>query len=69
MAGKTARSARTQSFIDAFREADNEAAILKAFIGLMHGGTYEDSQRFEALIDTSIVAERIKTLNEAQHRA
>lgn len=65
MAGKTSRIARTNALIDAFRGLPDEFTMLKGVLCAPNGWTLDDSKRFNALIDTRLIAARMDALNKA----
>ncbi|WP_109479064.1 hypothetical protein [Paraburkholderia sp. C35] len=69
MARKTARTARTQTLINGFRGNDHEFSMLKGVLCMAHDWSYADTQRLAALIDTSLIAQRMDDINnEARAR-
>lgn len=69
MAGKTNRLVRTNALIDAFRGLPDEFTMLKGVLCAPNAWALDDSKRFNALIDTSLIAARMDALNnEARER-
>lgn len=66
---KTHRLMRTNDLIDRFRGLPNEFYLLKGVLIATNGWGFDDIKRFNALIDTSLIAARMDALNnEARDR-
>ncbi|HDR9033327.1 TPA: hypothetical protein QDB07_000776 [Burkholderia vietnamiensis] len=62
---KTQRYVRTTGLIDRFRDLPNEFYLLKGVLCATNGWSFDDSKRFNALIDTTLIAARMDALNNA----
>ncbi|HDR8994410.1 TPA: hypothetical protein QDB01_000287 [Burkholderia vietnamiensis] len=64
-AGKRNRIARTNALIDAFRGLPDEFTMLKGVLCAPNRWSIDDSKRFNAMIDLSLIAARMDALNNA----